>query len=116
MGVPADYSTTADLLGSSASGSSDARRLQAWWLYRMCFTPEPLLERLTLMWHDHFATSMLKVDDVAAMHAQNELFRQLRVVRSETCCATMLPTRPCSSGLTLHRTGKDGRTRTWLGS
>ena len=29
------------------------------------------------MWHDHFATSQLKVDDVAAMRAQNETFRRL---------------------------------------
>ena len=67
---------TADLLGDAATGSSDARRLQAWWLYRMLFTPDPLLERLTLMWHDHFATSQLKVDDVAAMRRQNETFRR----------------------------------------
>ena len=42
----------------------------------MLFTPDPLLERLTLMWHDHFATSQLKVEDVAAMRAQNETFRR----------------------------------------
>ena len=28
------------------------------------------------MWHDHFATSQLKVDDVAAMRRQNETFRR----------------------------------------
>ena len=77
VGVPADFFPTADLLGGSACGSSDARRLEAWWLYRMLFTPDPLTERLTLMWHDHFATSLLKVDDVAAMHAQNESLRKL---------------------------------------
>ncbi len=76
VGVPADFFPTADLLGGSACGSSDARRLEAWWLYRMLFTPDPLRERLTLMWHDHFATSLLKVDDVAAMHAQNESLRK----------------------------------------
>jgi uncharacterized protein (DUF1800 family) len=75
-GIPADFATTADLLGDAAAGSSDSRRLQAWWLYRMILTPDPLLERLTLMWHDHFATSQLKVQDVAAMHAQNETLRR----------------------------------------
>jgi uncharacterized protein (DUF1800 family) len=74
-GIVADFARTADLLGDAAAGSSDPRRLQAWWLYRMMFTPDPLLERLTLMWHDHFATSRLKVQDVAAMHAQNETIR-----------------------------------------
>jgi len=75
-GIPAEFARTADLLGDSAAGASDARRLQAWWLYRALFTPDPLSERLTLMWHDHFATSQLKVDDVAALRAQNETFRR----------------------------------------
>ena len=35
----------------------------------------PLRERMTLVWHDLFATSNDKVDDVRLMHAQNELFR-----------------------------------------
>ena len=43
----------------------------------MLATPDPLTERATLMWHDHFATSQLKVDDVALMHRQNETFRRL---------------------------------------
>src|SRR4051794_1023076 len=76
-GVPPDFARTAGLLGDAACGASDARRLQTWWLYRALFTPDPLSERLTLMWHDHFATSQLKVDDVAAMRAQNETFRRL---------------------------------------
>jgi hypothetical protein len=76
-GVPGDFDRTADLLGEAAISATDARRLQAWWLYRALFTPNPLLERLTLMWHDHFATSQLKVDDVAAMHGQNETLRRL---------------------------------------
>jgi uncharacterized protein (DUF1800 family) len=74
-GVAADFTRTADLLGDSACNAADARRLQAWWLYRALFTPDPLLERLTLAWHDHFATSQHKVDDFAAMRRQNETFR-----------------------------------------
>ena len=76
-GVPADFDGTAALLGAGAAGSADARRLRAWWFYRMLATPDPLRERVTLMSHDHFATSQLKVNDVAAMHAQNETFRRL---------------------------------------
>jgi uncharacterized protein (DUF1800 family) len=74
-GIPAEFATTADLLGDAAASSGDAHRLQAWWLYRMLFTPDPLAERLTLLWHNHFATSQLKVDDVAAMKRQNDTFR-----------------------------------------
>jgi uncharacterized protein (DUF1800 family) len=76
-GVPADFTRIADLIGDAACSASDAQRLQAWWLYRALFTPDPLSERLTLLWHDHFATSQLKVEDVAAMRAQNETFRRL---------------------------------------
>jgi uncharacterized protein (DUF1800 family) len=77
QGVPSDFTHTAALLGDAASGTGDGRRLQAWWLYRALFTPDPLTERLTLAWHDHFATSQRKVDDVAAMYLQNETFRRL---------------------------------------
>jgi uncharacterized protein (DUF1800 family) len=32
---------------------------------------------LTLVWHNHFATSNLKVDDLSAMHRQNQMLRGL---------------------------------------
>ena len=38
--------------------------------------PTRSTERLTLIWHNHFATSQLKVDDVEAMKRQNETFRR----------------------------------------
>jgi uncharacterized protein (DUF1800 family) len=71
--VPEDFSNMANLLASSAH---DAGRLKAWWIYRMYWGPDPLGERLTLMWHDHFATSNSKVGDLGAMRRQNEIFRQ----------------------------------------
>ena len=75
-GVPADFARTADLLGETAASSGDAARLKAWWVYRMLYGPDPLTERLALMWHDHFATSNLKVDNLPAMRQQNEAFRK----------------------------------------
>src|SRR5579884_2509289 len=69
-GVPPDFAQTTDLLGESAAASRDAARLKAWWVYRMLFGPDPLTERLVLMWHNHFATSNLKVEDLPAMRAQ----------------------------------------------
>src|SRR5262249_8090330 len=74
-GVPAEVERTAKLLGEAAAGSRDPARLKAWWGYSMLFGPDPLGERLTLMWHNHFATGNLKVDDLEAMHAQNETLR-----------------------------------------
>jgi hypothetical protein len=77
VGVPDHFAETADLLGASAAAARDPWRLKAWWVYRMLFGPDPLTERLVLLWHNHFATSNLKVNDLAAMHNQNRLFRGL---------------------------------------
>jgi uncharacterized protein (DUF1800 family) len=75
--VPDDFETTSGLLADRAVAAGDASRLKAWWVYRMLLGPDPLGERLTLFWHNHFATSNHKVRDLAAMHRQNELFRAL---------------------------------------
>jgi uncharacterized protein (DUF1800 family) len=76
-GVPDKFADTADLLATTAASSYDAGRLKAWWVYRMLFGPDPLTERLVLMWHNHFATSNIKVEDLPAMHRQNQCFRAL---------------------------------------
>ncbi len=75
--VPADFERVAALLADAAVSAGDPARLKAWWVYRMLFGPDPLGERLAVMWHNHFATSNAKVDDLAAMRRQNELFRAL---------------------------------------
>jgi uncharacterized protein (DUF1800 family) len=77
QGVPEDFEKTAELLAEAAAASRDPARLKAWWVYRMLFSPDPLTERLTLMWHNHFATSNLKVQDLAAMRRQNDTLRKL---------------------------------------
>lgn len=56
--------------------ANSADRLQGWWLYRMLHTPHPLLERCTLFWHDHFATSSSKVTQFELMFQQNRLLRR----------------------------------------
>src|SRR5690242_20107468 len=73
-GVPKDFADAAALLAGNAG---DPGRLKAWWVYRMLFGPDPLTERLALMWHNHFATSIAKVNDAGAMRRQNEVFRDL---------------------------------------
>ncbi len=45
------------------------------WLRRMQFTTHPLREKMTLFWHDHFATSNQKVQDAHFMWVQNETLR-----------------------------------------
>lgn len=76
-GTPADFEQMSEVIGASASASSDPARLKAWWIYRCLFSPNPLGERLTLMWHNHFATSNAKVANLGQMKRQNELFREL---------------------------------------
>lgn len=51
------------------------RTAQNWWLARMIMTRTPLREKMTLFWHDHFATSAQKVDSPGTMLAQNETLR-----------------------------------------
>jgi hypothetical protein len=46
------------------------------WLYRMLHSPHPLRERMTLFWHNHFATSNAKVNDLRLMQEQNETLRR----------------------------------------
>ncbi len=74
-GVADEFVPIAKALGEQAVDASDAARLKAWWFYRMLWSPDPLRERLTLLWHNHFATSNEKVNDLVAMKRQNDLFR-----------------------------------------
>jgi uncharacterized protein (DUF1800 family) len=46
-----------------------------WWLDRMVRTSRPLVERMTLVWHDWFATSNAGVGSQRLMLGQNWLFR-----------------------------------------
>lgn len=74
--TPAAFDELANVIGNAAADSPNPDRLKAWWLYRCLFTPDPLQERLTLMWHNHFATSNLKVGNLHQMKQQNETLRK----------------------------------------
>lgn len=62
-------------LRQTALAASSIAALKAWWLYRLLNSANPLREKLTLMWHNHFATSYAKVNNVSLMAQQNDLFR-----------------------------------------
>lgn len=53
------------------------RPIQMWWLYRMIYTKRPLLEKMTLFWHGHFATAIKKVAIAPLMLQQNQTLRRL---------------------------------------
>jgi uncharacterized protein (DUF1800 family) len=71
----AEFATAMDSMAAQLSTSASSTELQAIWLYRMIFTPHPLQERMTLFWHNHFATSIAKVQSPRLMQRQNDLFR-----------------------------------------
>jgi len=76
-GNTSEYETTASALGKSIVAGGNLRQLSVGWLHRMVNTPQPLLEKMTLFWHGHFATGADKVNDIHAMYQQNMTLRQL---------------------------------------
>jgi len=49
--------------------------LRTWWVAEMLSTPSPLTEKMTLFWHNHFATSQQKVRSANLMYRQNVMLR-----------------------------------------
>lgn len=76
-GMPASlHAELMDAMDARIGSSGNLVRLQGAWLYRTIFTPHPLRERMTLFWHNHFATSNAKVESTALMQRQNDLLRR----------------------------------------
>jgi uncharacterized protein (DUF1800 family) len=48
----------------------------SWWIFRMVKTRRPLEEKMTLFWHQHFATSFYKVGNARWMSDQIDTFRK----------------------------------------
>ncbi|MBL8878502.1 MAG: DUF1800 domain-containing protein [Phycisphaerales bacterium] len=63
-----------DALAAPLAERDDIDGLRAWWFGRMRHTRRSLLARMTLFWHNHFATSNVKVRDARLM------FQQIRVL------------------------------------
>ncbi|MBS1706838.1 MAG: DUF1800 domain-containing protein [Armatimonadetes bacterium] len=78
--VPLDFSLEPrDLVPQTKDGKvrpPKIEHVQAWWLLRMMLTARPLEEKLTLFWHNHFATASMKVDVPLVMFNQNLLLRR----------------------------------------
>ncbi len=74
--LDADFERESESFATTILASGNPKHLSAWWSYVMLRTPHPLLEKTTLFWHGHFATSAAKVEESSAMYQQNRLFRQ----------------------------------------
>ena len=55
---------------AQAQAGEESRALVAWWVRRMVASDRPVREKLTFLWHDHFATSLAKVKIAELMHLQ----------------------------------------------
>lgn len=73
---PAGFVAEMESLADTVVAGGEADNLSAWWMHRLSSTPAPLLEKTTLFWHGHFATSAEKVEKLPMMLRQNELLRQ----------------------------------------
>jgi hypothetical protein len=62
--------------GGRAAGQNDAYQLRGWWIYTMLNSMQPVREKLGLFWHNHFATSIAKVQSTKLMYLQNKLLRE----------------------------------------
>ncbi len=72
----AEFRAVADGLAQQVLASGDPKQLSAAWVYRLLFTPSQLLEKTTLFWHGHFATSAEKVTDAELNWQQNRILRE----------------------------------------
>jgi uncharacterized protein (DUF1800 family) len=87
--VPAPTFDTAGLLAARRSGDravqeaareqlrQERRALVGWWLRRMVAADRPFQEKLTFLWHDHFATSMQKVEVPELMFRHQQTLHDL---------------------------------------
>jgi hypothetical protein len=74
-GAP-DAAELLELFNETGDHYSDLGGLRAWWLYAMTEGGHPLREKLTLFWHNHFATSYAKVRSTKLMYRQNVTLRR----------------------------------------
>ena len=69
-------SETDRFLTAAARKFNNGQQASGWWLYRMLHGGHPLKEKLTLFWHNHFATSNAKVQNAGYMVGQYELMHR----------------------------------------
>ncbi|HJT77443.1 MAG TPA: DUF1800 domain-containing protein [Gemmataceae bacterium] len=68
-----EFERETDALVPSIARANSGAQARAWYLYRLLYSPHPLRERLTLFWHNHFATSDRKVNNAGFMLGQYRL-------------------------------------------
>jgi uncharacterized protein (DUF1800 family) len=64
-----------DTMRSSNEGAYN-NYMKAWWLGLMATSPISITEKMTLFWHNHFASSFSVVNETRYMYKQNVLLRK----------------------------------------
>jgi uncharacterized protein (DUF1800 family) len=77
--VPDDSAGDAGLEAFSRTLFDQMTDLTSWWVRRMAAVEQPIHEKLTLLWHNHFATSAQKVPTAEWMGKQNQKLRTLKL-------------------------------------
>lgn len=62
---------------ASIRKGNNGAQLPAWWLLRLRETKNPLREKMTIFWHNHFATSNAKVNNAGYMIGMYDLIYRL---------------------------------------
>src|SRR5438309_7449176 len=82
-----DDSATDQQLTPLTTDLGDPKKIESakfWWLNRMLYTQRPLQEKVTLFWHNHFATANSKVQNAVLVLNQVQLFRDFGLGNFET--------------------------------
>jgi uncharacterized protein (DUF1800 family) len=96
------------------ASSADLYGTMSRWYIRMLFSRRQLLEKLTLFWHEHFATSVAKVLYPSLMRRQEELFRRHALGKFSTLLVEV--TKDAAMLVWLDNSGNSGRARDTLGN
>ena len=87
--------------------------LRRWWLDRIATTSAPLLEKMTLFWHGHFATSVAKVKDGYWMWLQNDTLRRHALGNFVTLTKAMSRDPAMMIYLDLHQSRREHPNENW---
>ncbi len=70
-----ELSTSREANEAHAARSGDAQGFQAWWLRRLIESGNPLVEKLTLFWHNRFAIGAAATGDLPLFHSHLQTLR-----------------------------------------
>jgi uncharacterized protein (DUF1800 family) len=73
--VDEGFGVPPSIYGNPDNGVINMAGYQRWWYLRLATTRHPFEQKMTLFWHDHFATSAAKVDVGEAMYRHIETLR-----------------------------------------